>query len=119
MSVICSECYEDFVYHMNVSADPITCSECMHVGVAPSPADKAKFSAAVAKTRSHLIAAIIPAFLFLGTILFYVSSLNDSGSIEALGSGMHYGLLATLTITFLATMAMAIRYEKNRNEVYF
>ena len=119
ISVVCSECYEDFVFHMANTSDQITCPECMHVGIPPEAAEKSEFGAAVANTRSKLVAAIVPAMLFCITGYYYISSLNEAGSVASLGSGMNYGLLGALAVTFIATLAMGIRYEKNRNEVYF
>lgn len=119
ISVVCSECYGDFVFNMAASGDQITCPECMHVGITPDPAEKSTFAGAVANTRSKLISAIVPAVIFAATGYYYISSLNGAGSFAKLGSGMNYGLLGILAVTFIATIMMGIRYEKNRSEVYF
>ena len=118
VTFVCSECYEEFLLPSNYSKDMVSCPECLHVGKRPDQdflrtvnihksGEKMAFLAALG-TGVCLFAAL----LYLMYVLTpYSGGKTDKNIILALT-----GACAVLTVVFLA---LTIRFEKNRWEVYF
>ena len=115
MSVVCSECYSDFLYISKSSASQLSCPACGHTGTTPDASEVQRLVMAKAAESKAFITAVIPGALFTLVLFYYLLQLNGGD----LSSGLNYGLLGTSVVLFLVTVIFAARFEKSRCEVYF
>ncbi len=120
ISFICSECYEEFFLSASQMKETVTCPECLHVGKKPQE----DFLNTVhlhkgGERKSLLLAGGLALILGLATAaLIYVRSPYSQIGAETQGQ---YGMIlgGAVVLLVLAGIWLAIRYERNRWEVYF
>ncbi|MBI4583782.1 MAG: hypothetical protein HY717_07145 [Planctomycetes bacterium] len=120
ISFICSECYEEFFLSASQMKETVTCPECLHVGKKPQE----DFLKTVhlhkgGERKSLFLAGGLALILGLVTAaLIYIRSPYSGLDAEAQGQ---YGMIlgGTAVLLVLAGIWLAVRYERNRWEVYF
>ncbi|MCA8960775.1 MAG: hypothetical protein KDC38_09690 [Planctomycetes bacterium] len=121
--MICSECYAEFSLSSNQPASKITCPECMHMGEIATSDVMGQIALAKNAEKGWLLKAIIPTLLlFFGGFAYLwmiMSKGRENEMISALGDGLNYGFIGGLAILAIIVIAMAIKYEGNRYDVYF
>lgn len=118
IAFICSECYEDFFFRGETIGETITCPECLHVGKKPD----ADFLSTVRRhksgEKSALAMAMVALVLTLGLALGYIHFSSGAQQIPE-NESLQTILLASSALLAPVGIILAVRYEKNRWEIYF
>ena len=75
-----------------------------------------KIAIAKSSESGNYVKAMIPGILFFVCGLAWMTALNGA---EAFEPAINYALMGGTLILLILTVAMAVKYESNRHEVYF
>lgn len=114
----CSECYSAFSFHPSGGGSSITCPVCMHVGQFAENDVMAKVAMAKQAEKSSFLMAVVPTVLLFGAGLAYVSTLALKGT-EGMETTNHYIFGGVGALLLIVTVALGVKYESNRYDVYF
>lgn len=116
--VICSECYEEFRLNAEFDGESLTCPDCRHTGNRPEEGFIAKVRQHQASEQMSLIMAVAAAVLFLGTAaaLVLVNSFKARPTVDP---NINYAIVFVALILLFVLGYAAVRYERNRWDVYF
>ncbi|MGE3165133.1 MAG: hypothetical protein AB7O52_09530 [Planctomycetota bacterium] len=114
----CSECYTSFSFQPSGGGSAITCPVCMHVGQFAENDVMTKVVMAKRAEKSSFLMAVVP------TVLLFVAGLAYAGSLALKGtagmeSTQHYIFGGVGALLLIATIALGVKYENNRYDVYF
>ncbi|MFN0057189.1 MAG: hypothetical protein ACKVX7_01920 [Planctomycetota bacterium] len=117
-AVTCSECYSEFRFRSGAGAKRITCPECLHLGEVGQSDAMAQIAQVKKGEQGAMLLALVPGIVMtiLGFVYIWLVSRTDSPPIDA---GLNYGLLGGLAVLLIVTIALSVKYENNRYEVYF
>jgi hypothetical protein len=118
--VICSECYEEFVFDSKVKSDTLTCPICEHQASRP---DDAQLAVIAEKRKQEKTNFSIALGLCLGSLLFFmiwVLALRNPHTNAHEAGAMFYGPGVVALLLFLGCCGMTLgKYEGARHDVYF
>lgn len=117
IAFICSECYEDFVLTGSEVQDSITCPECLHVGKKPDDDFLRTVRMHKQGERSSLVVAAVTLLLALLAALGFIWVASPHS--ESTDENLRLILLGATALLVVAGLALTVRYEKKRWEVYF
>jgi len=119
VSIICSDCLEDYSYRVGTGGDEIVCPVCEH---SCNIADRAPFDRLVAnqgKERRSFAVAMLLTILFVGGWFGFLFFMRDTSLTSESDPARFWGTLGTSLIALFAMFVFGGSYEKNRWEGYF
>lgn len=115
--VICSECYEEFMFDTGVKSDSLTCPVCEHV--AGRPDDAALHHIAERRRQEKGAFMLAAVFVGVGLLGFFAWAvlMHDPGNHA--DSTKFWGPLGVSILSALLLMVFGVKYENSRWETYF
>jgi hypothetical protein len=123
LQFICSECYEEFILPSTYERETVTCPECMHVGKRPAEDFIRTVNMHKSGERAALVQALgLASFLGILLLIFIVMITEYSAVLPATltsSSTPRMVIGGLIAIEIIALVYLAVKYEKNRWEIYF
>ncbi len=120
--VICSECYEDFVFDNGIDGDEIVCPVCEHAADRPDEAQIARISEMRANEKKGFLKAFITFVIAMVGYLSWIGIADSAWYITQTADNQNYLFWGPIAIWGLGSMIMLVfswKYESDRWEAYF
>lgn len=117
LPVICSECFEDFMFDTGVKTDTLTCPVCEHETGRPDDAQLHHIAERRRQEKSAQTLAVLFTLVGLAAFAGWVFMISDPANHS--DSGKFWGPLGVSILCGLLLMVFGVKYENNRWETYF
>jgi hypothetical protein len=115
--VICSECYEDFMFDSGVNSDTLTCPVCEHMAERPDDAELHDNAKKRAEEKMNFLLCLIATIVGMGGFgaFLFLSRTPETAKDDA----MFWGPIGAGFAAVFALIFLSVKYEGNRYETYF
>lgn len=118
--VICSECYEEFVFDSKVRSESLTCPICEHQAARPDDAQLAVIAEKRKQEKTNFTISFALCFLAMASFSFWIMAMRNPHTNAHDNGALYYGPVFLSGLLFAGCLGFALaKYEGARHDVYF